>query len=96
MSNGPGQVKIESGQKVSKTDLLVEIINRIEHDSRSREQVTETINDRLAYREELVQVKSSSGDFVGTCHAISESGQLVVRRNDGTEKKIFSGSIKAV
>ena len=92
----PTSIRGETKSDTSMTELLIQIINRIEHVPRSHEQIFDKINHRLAFRDKRVSVKSSSGNFTGICEQISTSGQLIIRCEDGSKKKIFSGSIHAI
>jgi len=92
----PTSLQMELGGQIDKSDLLVELINRLAKNISSGNNRLDQVNKRLGYRGKPIRVKQASGKvFMGTCHAISNEGELLLSTDNGIQK-IFSGSIETI
>ncbi len=90
---------IESGTRFHRCDILAAILARMEQfyetflDTRDLSILREEYMQRLANLGEEVVVLAPEGERRGVCEGIDEYGRLLVRGEDGSIEKVFSGEV---
>lgn len=92
---------IESGNKISRLELLVKILERFEHYYRlfskdQREQVTNQWRRFSSTLGQQVRIQTHEATFIGTAVDIETDGGLVVRKDNGFLVKMFSADIHEI
>ena len=86
------------GQKVSRTELMAELLVQLEHwyevfeQSCNLQGLLSDYNRRLVNRDREVRVLEPENEWVAIARRINENGELVVEQ-DGIEHKIVSGEV---
>jgi len=102
-------LRIQSGQQIDKTELLIELVNQLQFHfeellhsntvtSKNRDftRALESINRRLAFRGDPIRITHPNAcETIGVCHGVSPGGELAIKTVNGTQE-IRSGSVQAI
>ncbi len=92
-------LRIESGKSVFRAALLERILSRFEEDYEIFEQtldmsvLRERYEARLAGRDAGVQVLDPSGAYAGVSRGITDTGELVVEKENGERVLVYAGEV---
>ena len=100
----PTSILAEISKNTSLEDLLIAIIQQLNHDTRQLRtgqgnpisEIVETYNQRLAFRGQEIRInQAGQTERLGICQGINSDGNLLLQTSKGIEA-IFSGIIQAV
>ncbi|MFR5602481.1 MAG: biotin--[acetyl-CoA-carboxylase] ligase, partial [Lachnospiraceae bacterium] len=90
---------LETGRKIDRGALIGAIMSAFEEYYKRYEEhqdlsdLMEEYNDKLANRNREVRVLASGGEYTGIALGIDKTGQLLVRREDGSVATVLSGEV---
>ncbi len=90
---------LESGRDICRGALIARYVQCFEREYAIFQKTEDLSGLRERYEEALVSmgkevcVLDSGGEYRGICEGITAQGELVVRRTDGTQTKVFSGEV---
>lgn len=96
----PTSVLMETRKQTSVTQLLIEIVRRLESEFACLQShwrgIVDRFNHRLFLRDQQIRITiPGRQDLIGVCEGINDDGGLILSTINGTEV-VFSGTIKAV
>lgn len=92
-------LKMESGHRIARAVLLERILARFEADYEAFEQtldlsgLKERYEAHLAGRNAGVRVLDPAGEYTGVSRGITETGELIVERDDGERVLVYAGEV---
>lgn len=92
-------LKIESGKRINRAELLARILARFEDNYDCFEKTQDLSGLREAYQAHLinmdaqVRVLDPAGEYAGISRGISESGELIVERENGESMLVYAGEV---
>ena len=90
---------MESGTRVKRSLLIGAVMEAFERyyaifmEHENMEGLLETYNLRLANRDNQVRVLLPGGEYTGTALGIDKTGELLVRTEDGSIRRVLSGEV---
>lgn len=92
-------LRIESGRRLNRAALLERILARFEADYETFERTLDLsglkarYESRLTGRNALVRVLDPAGEYSGISRGITETGELIVEREDGERTLVYAGEV---
>ena len=92
-------LKIESGRQIDRAELLAGILARFEEDYETFEQALTLsalkgrYESRLIGRNAVVRVLDPAGEYTGISRGITDTGELVVERENGERTLVYAGEV---
>lgn len=92
-------LKIESGRRFARAALLERILARFEEDYETFEQTLSLSELKARYESRLaginggVRVLDPAGEYAGVSRGITETGELIVEREDGKTVLVYAGEV---
>ena len=92
-------LQAECGHAVSRAELIVNVMKEFEtfyeifRKDGNLKELVERYNHLLVNRGREVRVLSPGDEFVGISRGISEIGELLVEKDDGTVTKVYAGEV---
>lgn len=92
-------LKIESGRHIARAALLERILARFEEDYEMFEQTLSLSELKASYESRLaginagVRVLDPAGEYAGISRGITETGELIVEREDGGTVLVYAGEV---
>jgi len=89
----------ETGQKVHRAFLITAVMKRFEEDyeqfvrEESLSWIKDAYNELLVNYQREVMIHKTDGSYQAFAMGINDKGELLVRREDGTEESIFAGEV---
>lgn len=90
---------LEKGEKVSRAELIMAVMKHFEYDYElftQKEELSlfkDAYEKRLVNRNKKVRVLDPKGEFEGVAEGITETGELLVRTEDGSLTKVYAGEV---
>lgn len=90
---------IEAGRRFDRAKLLARILARFEEDydifaqTLTLSALKERYEARLIGRDAAVRVLDPAGDYLGTSRGITDTGELIVEREDGERTLVYAGEV---
>jgi BirA family biotin operon repressor/biotin-[acetyl-CoA-carboxylase] ligase len=90
---------LETGSRVKRALLIAEIIRAYEEyyakflETEDLSLLKEVYNERLVNRDREVRILGNDKTYTARALGITATGELIVRRQDGTEEKIYAGEV---
>lgn len=92
-------LKIESGRHISRAELLERILTRFEEVYEEFERTLSLsglkarYESRLAGKDSGVRVLDPAGEYTGISRGITETGELIVERENGETVLVYAGEV---
>lgn len=92
-------LQIEAGHQFDRAGLLACILARFEEDYETFEraltlsELKERYESRLVGRNAVVRVLDPEGEYTGTSRGITETGELIVERENGERIRVYAGEV---
>lgn len=92
-------LKIESGRRFDRAELLVEILSRFEEDYETFEQTLDLSGLQARYESQLVgrnavvRVLDPAGEYTGISRGITDTGELIVEKETGETVLVYAGEV---
>jgi BirA family biotin operon repressor/biotin-[acetyl-CoA-carboxylase] ligase len=92
-------LKIETGQDVNRAQIIARTMECFERCYAVFEKdgdlsgLMDDYNALLINRGKVVRVLDPAGEYSGTALGINRRGELIVRRDDGTECSVYAGEV---
>ena len=90
---------IEMGQTVQRASVIAAVMSYFEMyyekfiQAGDLSAILEEYNDRLVNRNAQVRVLDPKGEFSGTALGINKSGELLVKKEDGSVAEVYAGEV---
>ena len=90
---------IEMGQTVQRASVIAAVMSYFEKyyekfiQAGDLSAILEEYNDRLVNRNAQVRVLDPKGEFSGTALGINKSGELLVKKEDGSVVEVYAGEV---
>ena len=90
---------IEMGQTVQRASVIAAVMSYFENyyekfiQAGDLSAILEEYNDRLVNRNAQVRVLDPKGEFSGTALGINKSGELLVKKEDGSVAEVYAGEV---
>jgi len=90
---------LETGNKVKRSQLIAAVMEAFERyygrfmENENMSGLLEDYNRLLANRNNAVRVLAPSNEYTGTALGIDETGELLVRMEDGEIRRVISGEV---
>lgn len=90
---------LESGRKINRGELIEKSMERFEENyeifckTENMEGLIEDYNRLLVNKEAQVRVLDPKGEYDGISHGITEMGELIVEKADGTVENVYAGEV---
>ena len=90
---------IEMGQAVQRASVIAAVMSYFENyyekfiQAGDLSAILEEYNDRLVNRNAQVRVLDPKGEFSGTALGINKSGELLVKKEDGSVAEVYAGEV---
>ena len=90
---------IEMGQNVQRASVIAAVMSYFENyyekfiQAGDLSAILEEYNDRLVNRNAQVRVLDPKGEFSGTALGINKSGELLVKKEDGSVAEVYAGEV---
>lgn len=94
-----GSLCLESGKKICRAELAAEILGELETlyeiflQTEDLSALYQKYNERCVNCGHEIQVLEPGNEYTGTTEGINESGELVVRKTDGSVVRVYAGEV---
>jgi BirA family biotin operon repressor/biotin-[acetyl-CoA-carboxylase] ligase len=92
-------LKQESGQQVGRSALIERMLARFEYNYEIFEQTLDLSGLSAAYEQHLINVDAQvrvldpAGEYTGISRGITETGELIVEKEDGSVANVYAGEV---
>jgi BirA family biotin operon repressor/biotin-[acetyl-CoA-carboxylase] ligase len=94
-----GSLFTQTGKEYDRNEVIAQVMNAFERDydlfleNENLKLLKESYEERLINKGELVRVLDPKGEYQGTALGITDTGELIVEKEDGSKAIINSGEV---
>ena len=99
ISDMAGSLFTQTGKEYDRNEVIAQVMNAFERDydlfleNENLKLLKESYEERLINKGELVRVLDPKGEYQGTALGITDTGELIVEKEDGSKAIINSGEV---